>query len=108
MRYQWPGNVRELENIVERAILSVQDFSRAQSIDAQQLRYLIPEIFDNDSVEDDEQVVAPTQPNLRAVVRASEVEHVREVLSRHGGNKNQAAQALGISRSTLWRRLNAN
>lgn len=104
--YQWPGNVRELENIVERAMLSASDFNSNAGVDTQQLRYLIPEIFD-DTGDSEGEPMSPASlpPSLRARGRASEVEHVKDVLARHDGNKNEAARTLGISRSTLWRRL---
>jgi propionate catabolism operon transcriptional regulator len=104
MGYQWPGNVRELENIVERAILSSKDFSLEDTIDTQQLKHLIPEIFDNGTPVN-ERTSVRSKANLRALGRASEADHVKDVLARHDGNKNEAAKELGVSRSTLWRRL---
>ena len=42
---------------------------------------------------------------LRAVQRTAEIEHIRETLRAHGGNQAAAAHALGISRTTLWRKI---
>jgi propionate catabolism operon transcriptional regulator len=42
---------------------------------------------------------------LDALQRAAEIQHIQEALRAHGGNQAAAARALGISRTTLWRKL---
>ncbi|HEX7243549.1 MAG TPA: sigma-54 dependent transcriptional regulator, partial [Longimicrobiaceae bacterium] len=86
--YAWPGNVRELEHTIERAVLLAQG-----------------------------PLIAPEDLNLRSRRAAGaaaledlsleEVERllIRKALERHGGNVSHAAEALGLSRSALYRRL---
>ncbi|BBN55137.1 propionate catabolism operon regulatory protein PrpR [Pseudomonas chlororaphis subsp. aurantiaca] len=104
--YTWPGNVRELENILERALLSAQELIRDGNIDEKCLARLIPELF--------EQPEAPSfsqhshqqeMKDLRTVSKAAERQHVLQALEACDGNLDEAARQLGISRSTLWRRL---
>lgn len=104
--YTWPGNVRELENILERALLSAQELIRDGNIDEKCLARLIPELF--------EQPEAPSfsqhshqqeMKDLRTVSKAAELQHVLQALEACDGNLDEAARQLGISRSTLWRRL---
>ena len=85
--YAWPGNVRELEHAVERAVLMAQGG-----------------------------VVRPSDFGLRTeregasrleAMSLEEVECllIKKAVARYGGNVSQAASALGLSRSGLYRRL---
>jgi DNA-binding NtrC family response regulator len=91
--YTFPGNVRELQNIVERAVA----LSREQVLTA---RDLPPDIF-----------FAETQPSApektASHLKALEQEHITEVYRSTGFNQTETARLLGISRTTLWRRLKA-
>ncbi|TMS59684.1 propionate catabolism operon regulatory protein PrpR [Imbroritus primus] len=108
--YDWPGNIRELENVLERvAVLMAGGLEGVESL-AQAARSVAPELF---------ALPAPAAPiptsvpvlhaaeALTRVSRASELAHIRAVLAAHGGRRNEAARALGISPTTLWRRLKA-
>jgi two-component system, NtrC family, response regulator AtoC len=92
-RYNWPGNVRELKNVLERAYLlqKGQEFRPADLLDKTQM-----------------QQRACTEPAADApLLPLEEVEmrHIRHALSRLSGNYAQAARALGISLSTIKRKL---
>ncbi|MCQ4308896.1 propionate catabolism operon regulatory protein PrpR [Pseudomonas stutzeri] len=103
MAYAWPGNVRELENIVERAVLSADELFLHGAIDEHRLVRLIPELF-----EQREAPPAFTQTpakDLRSLGKEAELHHVRQTLEACQGDMEEAARRLGISRSTLWRRL---
>lgn len=107
--HHWPGNVRELENVLERAVL-LWDAAAAASIDIDLFMGLTsssdPEAqarpsFDAETHADH---VGQKDTTLRKLGRATEAQHVRRTLEACGGNMKRAAAALGISRSTLWRR----
>ena len=85
--HAWPGNVRELDHTLERAVLMAQ----GGAVRAADLGLRSP---------------AGAGPRLEDLP-LEEVERVliRKALERHGGNVSQAARALGLSRSALYRRL---
>lgn len=93
-RYDWPGNIRELANVLERA----QILAEGSVITPDDLpENLTPGSAPALAVEEPPTAVSPD-----ALDRV-EQQHVRDVLRRHGGNKVQAAKALGVSRRTLYR-----
>ena len=90
--YHWPGNVRELEHMIERAlimtetsILQPEDFFFAGhfEMDAQQDGL----VFDNYNLEEVEKMV------------------IRKALDKREGNISKAAEELGLTRASLYRRL---
>jgi DNA-binding NtrC family response regulator len=87
LQYPWPGNVRELEHTIERAVL----MCRTQEIQAADLS-LSTQRVQSQSLED---------LSLEAV----EAVLVRKALQRFQGNVSQAAEALGLSRGALYRRM---
>ena len=92
MDYTYPGNVRELENIIEHAFVKCQ----GESIEKQHLP------LDLISSRDDIVTQALRESNPLA---ALERELVQRVLEESDGKPQLAAQRLGISRTTLWRKL---
>ena len=97
-RYRWPGNIRELRNAVEFAYLC----ARSDRIERQDL----PEsIFLPDGASADP---ADHRPAIHHPAGSSrDATRIREAMQRFDGNRRQVAEALGISRTTLWRRLKA-
>jgi len=91
MFHRWPGNVRELDHTIERAVLmadsaqirppdlGLADVGGQTSTDSSRL--------DEMTLEDIEKVL------------------IKKALNRYGGNARRAAEALGLSRSTFYRRL---
>jgi transcriptional regulator with PAS, ATPase and Fis domain len=98
--YSWPGNVRELRNVLEYAYVVGEG---PVIVDAD----LPPEIIDREA----EEAIAPAvnRPLSLPVERAAspEADRVHRALERAGGNRDRAAQILGMSRSTLWRKMKA-
>jgi len=89
--YDWPGNVRELENAVERAAVLAQGGTIMPEHLPPSVRY----------GPDAQNGAAPPTGTLKDVERR----HILAVLDSVGGHRRQAARLLGISPSTLWRKL---
>ncbi len=90
--YRWPGNVRELQNAIEAAAVCCH----GRKIDA---RDLPPELQNTYSDP------TPTSPTAPSVSEGPEEQRVLQALREAGGNRAKAARLLGISRTTLYRRL---
>ena len=96
MQYPWPGNVRELRNVIERASF----LYRGDEIKPGEL--LLRDTFSPDADPPGSPVEATDQmPTLDEVERR----HIIRVYQACGGNKSQTARTLGISLSTLKRKL---
>jgi len=94
LRYGWPGNVRELENSIERAVL----LCPTETIEPRDLPARVCGV----GGERRPGAELPTSGlDLRAAVEAFENDLIRQALTRTGWNKNQAAQLLGLNRTTL-------
>jgi DNA-binding NtrC family response regulator len=85
--YSWPGNIRELDHTIERAVLLARGEAIAPSDLALQPVGGTGALLDELSLDEVERVL------------------IQKALSRHGGNVTLAANALGLSRSALYRRL---
>ncbi|MFT5669093.1 MAG: two-component system response regulator HydG [Vicingaceae bacterium] len=88
-KYRWPGNIRELQHAIERAVIMSDDSS------------LTPEDFfflmhKPDSLEEKEDTF-----NLDEV----EKNVIQKAIDRNGGNISKAAKELGLTRASLYRRL---
>jgi len=94
MNYSWPGNVRELENVIERAVTLVM----GDRIEASDLAL-------HDSLETDNIDVMMENGGIRAALAQQERKTIIESLRRYAGNRKLAASNLGISTTTLWRKM---
>jgi DNA-binding NtrC family response regulator len=91
LRYPWPGNVRELDHTVERAVLMAD----SDQIEAPDLG-LVPAASATGSA---------TAGLEQLTMEEIEKLLIKKALDRYGGNVRRAAEALGLSRSTFYRRL---
>jgi DNA-binding NtrC family response regulator len=96
--FPWPGNVRSLENTIERAVL----FAHGSLISVEDL----PEKIRQAPPAARPAVAGPTALpdagiDLRSVVEEYENQLITAALTRTNGNKNRAAQLLGLNRTTL-------
>jgi propionate catabolism operon transcriptional regulator len=92
--YGWPGNVRELRNLTERLALFLA---------AEPLQALTPSFVA--AVAPELNSPSPMSGSTPAMQPERTRESVAEVLAHFGGRRDAAADYLGISRTTLWRRL---
>jgi len=86
-KYHWPGNVRELQSAVERAVI----FSSGSRLIANDFLLQTKEIKNESG-----------SLNLELIER----EAIEKALERSGGNLNKTAELLGITRYSLYRKLN--
>jgi two-component system response regulator HydG len=93
MDYTWPGNVRELENVIERAVV----LSRGDTLTEHDL----PEAIANSASAAPRALDFPVGTPLAEI----EIRVIRETLKHTKGDKSLAAQLLGISTRTIYRKL---
>jgi transcriptional regulator with PAS, ATPase and Fis domain len=91
----WKGNVRELDNVLEHAMIlgepdwiTIKDLPRA-------LRQGLPE----------EEILPSVADDLREAVKTFERGHIQGVLQQAGNDKKVAAERLGVSLSSLYRKI---
>ena len=102
LEYSWPGNVRELANVIEYAVAVAK------------METILPE----DLPEEIRLPMSGFRPSPAAQVRpsisepppqdppaAQDAEYLTALLDSHHWNRSEVAQALGLSRTTLWRRM---
>lgn len=99
LAYAWPGNVRELANVIERAVVSLPTLTQ-QAVTPDILQRCLPELY----VQPPSSVDQPSR-NLHTHLQHVAREQARKMLDECDGDHEVAAKRLGISRSTLWRRL---
>ncbi len=94
-KYPWPGNVRELQNVVERAVLlGKQEYIGVNDLP---LELRSPGGF----------TIAPlaTGSSLKGALKAPERQLILEVLEANGWSRTATANALGINRTTLYKKM---
>ncbi|MBI3119814.1 MAG: sigma-54-dependent Fis family transcriptional regulator [Candidatus Hydrogenedentes bacterium] len=97
MHYDYPGNVRELESIVAHAVIMAEGAQlRAQDLPDQVRFGVSPRL-----------ALPYQQPEDEAILTLAQVEEreLRRALEKLEGNQTAVAKKLGISRSTLWRKM---
>jgi len=95
LHYHWPGNVRELENVLERASVLSQD----GLINPEHLPLTVIHAKQDSG------------PNGRSAARSLaevESEHIATILQLTNNNRVRTAEILGISYTTLWRKIKSN
>ena len=133
-RYPYPGNIRELENIVEHAIvlsengiIRLEDLPEDVQEEAREKQFAIPHMPHDATASkaiEAESTAAPVamapitaakpaaeqaEPASDEIISLEEMErrHILHALSVCKGNQTEICEKLGISRSTLWRKIKA-
>jgi DNA-binding NtrC family response regulator len=89
--HEWRGNIRELQNVIERAVI----FAEGEVI----------ELSDIGLAGVDATAVTEGSEDLQSAVKAYEKEQIYRALSKYDWNKADAAKALGIGVSSLYRKI---
>ncbi len=89
--YRWPGNVRELQHAIERAVI----LSESQLLQPEDF------FFSSGPKDASEQEISFESYDLEDVEKTV----VRKVMDKHKGNISQAAKELGLTRTSLYRRM---
>jgi transcriptional regulator with PAS, ATPase and Fis domain len=95
LRYDYPGNVRELENAIQRAVT----VGEGRQIRREDLppSFFTPQYLEARKSDED--------PRDSWSLDEIEKDHIARVLKRQKGNVTNTARQLGISRTTLWRKM---
>lgn len=91
INYDWRGGVRELENIVERAII----FSNNNLIELTDLSENVTNSVSLNNLPE----------SLKDATMNFECEHIKRIIKKYDNNKDEAAKALGIGLSSLYRKM---
>ena len=101
LRYSWPGNVRELRNIIERYVVTGNEYV-ILNLESEDDRMGISDI-------QEENVAAVRIPveilPLKQKMETLELDYIRSVLSECGNNVQRAADELQVHRSLIYRKL---
>ncbi|RZS96642.1 DNA-binding NtrC family response regulator [Cecembia calidifontis] len=89
-RYNWPGNIRELQHAIERAIIMAD----GEDLDSRDFFFL-------SAKPTNEKIATPATFNLDEVEKTT----IQRVIDKNGGNISKAAKELGLTRASLYRRL---
>jgi DNA-binding NtrC family response regulator len=93
-RYTWPGNVRELENVIERAALLSKN------------KFIGPEDLPNPiKQEQNQQQETYKLMSLKGALAGPEKNIIRQALEANHWNRQATARALGINRTTLFKKM---
>lgn len=92
-QYSWPGNIRELKNTIERLVV----LGKGPLIDVDQIPHELKENYSPATRES----VSGTSTDLRGAEKIL----IQERMQQCGGNKSKVAKSLGISRRTLYRKM---
>ncbi len=101
--YFWPGNVRQLQNIIERLILLCGSRFNPKIFEKLYSELILYSPNEREVIVETNHISLKEQLNHQK--KENEADIIREALERSRFNKGKAAEILGISRTTLWKKL---
>lgn len=104
--YSWPGNIRELQNVMERFGALEEVMGEELAEDAYLSEVLGISVFENTG--DTLQVEVELGRELGEMVEQTEYKIVSYYMEKYNNNQDLVAKALGIGRTTLWRKYRRN
>lgn len=97
--HHWPGNIRELENAMEHAVL----MGLNEEVEVEDLPPF--DDFSQEGISDFMRPLTDDGLDLQQTLRDIEAHYIQQALEHTSGNKNQAANLLGLNRTTLVEKL---
>jgi DNA-binding NtrC family response regulator len=91
--YDWPGNVRELENVIERAVILTNR------------NVIMPEDLPSTLQESQKKILESPVLSSECTLEQLEKDYILSSLEKYNWNQKKASELLGISTTTLWRKL---
>ena len=91
MSYEWKGNIREMQNVIERAVIFAEDD--------------VIKTSDIGLIGSKAMALSEEHENLQAAVKAYEKAHICRVLNKYDWSKIEAARALNVGLSSLYRKI---
>lgn len=103
-RMQWPGNVRQLQNLIEKLVILSEGKFSADAFDG-----IYQEVvsYSEGYYGTTNKAISTTSSSLTDKIMGDEARKILDALEQTKLNKKQAAEYLGISRTTLWRKMQA-
>jgi propionate catabolism operon transcriptional regulator len=104
--YEWHGNIRELENFAQR-FCALNTIADDETYIIKVFHDVLEEFTSMNLIESDESIALPLMAEVQAFQNLDEYEKqkILSALIKNYGNKHTTAEQLGISRTTLWRKM---
>jgi DNA-binding NtrC family response regulator len=103
--YSWRGNIRELRNVIEGTIVLLRDKEKLSLYD---LPEKIVKAYNYKSLKNKLRLVKDTKNDSSSLMKMSEEIVIEMLLHEENGNLSRVADRLGISRTTLYNKINGN
>lgn len=100
LNYSWPGNIRELANIIERLTIK----NATETLTTRDITMFFAELREEERGNGILKKTSSPTSQVKSL-EEFELEYIQEILAKNSGNKKATSEQLGISQTTLWRKL---